>query len=174
MFEFLNFDSNFIKLISKLRINMHHINLAKIDEINSNLGVRKSPPWTQAGSSIVGLFGLTLGTWNVSKLEPCPLVTRATPTHAWTPLIRTLNKSKFQLSTWDRIGCLKVAISNLIYRKLKQLRGELCGYTWSTHSGFTSAPPTHRKRGGFFPVPPNFSTKWWLVYGGGRMGEFCS
>jgi len=25
---------------------MHQLNLAKIVEINSNLGVRKSPPWT--------------------------------------------------------------------------------------------------------------------------------
>jgi len=49
------------ELISKLRITMHQINLAKIIEINSNLGVRKSPPRFQARCSIEGLTGMTLG-----------------------------------------------------------------------------------------------------------------
>ena len=37
---------------------------------------------------------------------------------------------------------LKAAISILIYRKLKQLRGELHGHTWGVHSSSDSAPRT--------------------------------
>ena len=39
---------------------MHQLNLAKVVEINSNLGVRKSTPRFQARCSIEGLTGLTL------------------------------------------------------------------------------------------------------------------
>ena len=47
---------------------------------------------------------------------------------------------------------LKAVISNLIYRKLKQLRGAIHGHTWGMHSSFNSAL---RKVVGLFEFQPN-------------------
>jgi len=52
---------------------------------------------------------------------------------------------------------LKAAISNLIYRKLKQLRVELRGYAWGTCSGPDSSPRPTVNVLGLLEILPRFT-----------------
>jgi len=79
---------------------MHQLNLAKIIEINSNLGVRKSPPRFKARCSIEGLTDLALGLERLQILRILLTHARTDPTRAYARpnfQIRTLAQTQFHL-----------------------------------------------------------------------------
>jgi len=83
---------------------MHQPNLAKIVEINSNLGVRKSPPRFQARCSIEGLTGLALGLERLQILWLLLTYARTRPNHTQIPKIQSLKLTQTHLLICSWIG----------------------------------------------------------------------